>query len=108
VFLVDSRTVGVPLPLTQGKQRDITQTELEEWGKLYPAVDVMQELRKMRGWLLASPSRRKTARGVLKFVHNWLGKAQDQGGGRMTRTTPGGSRNAADADYIGTNLGGGE
>jgi len=57
----------------------ITQSQIDEWKTLYPAVDVMQELRKMKGWLDANPTKRKTKRGILRFVNNWLAKEQDRG-----------------------------
>ena len=34
----------------------------------------------MRGWCLANPSKRKTKRGVKKFINNWLSRQQDRGG----------------------------
>lgn len=49
------------------------------WQELYPAVDVMQELRNMKGWLLANPGKRKTKRGIMKFINTWLAKEQDRG-----------------------------
>ena len=52
---------------------------MDEWSELYPAVDVMQELRKMAGWLDANPSKRKTKRGILRFVNGWLAREQDKG-----------------------------
>lgn len=40
----------------------------------------MQELRKMRGWLDANPTKRKTSRGIRRFVNSWLSRSQDEGG----------------------------
>ena len=57
----------------------IRQAQVDEWSELYPAVDVMQELRKMAGWLDANPSKRKTKRGILRFVNGWLAREQDKG-----------------------------
>lgn len=67
------------LPLNTGDEYPITRSQAEEWGGLYPAVDVMQELRKMRGWLAANPAKRKTARGILRFANGWLAREQDKG-----------------------------
>ena len=39
----------------------------------------MQELRKMKSWLDSNTSRRKTKRGILRFVNGWLSKEQDKG-----------------------------
>lgn len=50
--------------------------------ELYPAVNVMQELRNMQAWLLSNPKRRKTHSGVTRFINAWLAKEQDRGGYR--------------------------
>lgn len=34
----------------------------------------------MRGWLDSNPDRRKTRRGVRRFVNSWLSQEQDKGG----------------------------
>ena len=47
---------------------------------MYPAVDVIQQLRNMRGWLDANPAKRKTKRGINAFIVRWLAKEQDKGG----------------------------
>lgn len=57
----------------------VYQTDVNKWAELYPAVDVMQELRKMAGWCDANPSRRKTKRGVKQFIVGWLAREQDKG-----------------------------
>lgn len=75
------------LPLNTGEEYPITQEMAEEWAALYPAVDVYQELRNMRGWCCANPKNRKTASGIQRFVNRWLSKEQDKGGGRKTPAT---------------------
>jgi hypothetical protein len=56
----------------------ITQKQVDKWSELYPSVDVMQQLRKMCGWLDANPRNRKTKGGILKFVNGWLAREQDK------------------------------
>lgn len=70
------------LPLNDGTQFPIFEKQVEEWSALYPAVDIMQDLRGMKGWLDASPEKRKTKRGILKFIAGWLSRTQDKGGNR--------------------------
>jgi hypothetical protein len=43
-------------------------------------VDVFLELAKMESWLDANPAKRKTKKGIKRFVNSWLSRAQDQGG----------------------------
>jgi len=73
---------------------EVSDSDVQEWSKIYPAVDIKQELRKMKGWLDANPTRRKTRRGVRRFVNNWLSRTQDQGG------TPGYTQKAVQAEII--------
>lgn len=59
---------------------DVLPEDYNRWCELYPAVDVMQELRKMSGWCDSNPTKRKTRRGVRAFITSWLAKEQDRGG----------------------------
>lgn len=68
------------LPLNDGTFHGVIASEVEKYRELYPAVDVMQELRNMVGWLDSNPSRRKTKGGVRKFITGWLSREQDRGG----------------------------
>lgn len=68
------------LPLNDGSLHGITQADVDGYSKLYPAVDVPQEIRKMIGWLNANPAKRKTRRGIKNFVNSWLSREQDKGG----------------------------
>lgn len=76
----DSVPPVVELPLNDGSNFDIFQGQVDQWQALYPAVDVLQQLRNMKGWLLANPKKRKTKAGVLRFVTAWLSREQDKGG----------------------------
>ena len=51
---------------------------IDDWSELYPNVDVMQELRNMKGWCNSNPTKRKTKRGVLRFINSWLAREQDK------------------------------
>ena len=80
----------ISLPLNDGTLYPITQSDIDKWTELYPAVKVISELRKMVGWLDANKDRRKTRKGVLRFVVNWLSGQQDkspQKGAQMVKTT---------------------
>lgn len=72
----------ISLPLNDKTEFDITQKHIDHWGELYPAVDVMQEIRKMKGWLESNPAKRKTRKGIARFITSWLSKEQDKGGVR--------------------------
>lgn len=70
----------ITLLLNTGAEYPITQADVKGWMELYPAVDVMQELRAMKGWCGANPKKRKTAGGIKRFVNSWLAKEQNKGG----------------------------
>lgn len=72
------------LPLNDGTEYPVSQEQCHEWAGLYPAVDVIQQLRQMRAWLIANPRRRKTVRGINGFIVNWLSREQDKSGRKST------------------------
>lgn len=72
----------ITLPLNDGTEYPILPEHVQEWAGLYPAVDVIQQLRAMRGWLLSDPKRRKTKAGILRFVNSWLSREQNRGPSR--------------------------
>ena len=73
------RRKAISLTLNDKTEYWIFEDQITEWKELFPAVDVMQELRKMKSWLDSNTSRRKTKRGILRFVNGWLSKEQDKG-----------------------------
>jgi hypothetical protein len=91
--------VAGTLPLNDNTEYQILKSDEAIWKELYPAVDVRQELRSMKGWLIANPTRRKTKSGIKKFINNWLSKAQNNpkeiGNGQNKQTGIGNSRQAA-------------
>ena len=78
----------VSLPLVGRGEFAVTEAMVAEWASAYPAVDVRQELREMRAWCLANPEKRKTGRGISRFVVAWLGRQQDKGGGGAKPSLP--------------------
>lgn len=71
---------------TGGKEWHLSAAKLEEWRASFPAVSVVDELRKARQWLLDNPKRGKTAPGMSRFLGSWLGRAQDRGAPASQRT----------------------
>lgn len=45
----------------------------------YQTIDVDAEIRKAYAWIAANPDRRKTARGMTRFLTNWMNRAVDRG-----------------------------
>jgi len=77
----DLMIIGLPTNKfnTQQEQYSVTESQLAEWSETYPAVDVDQTLKRIRSWLVNNPSKRKTMRGMGKFIDSWLSREQDRG-----------------------------
>lgn len=89
------------IPLNTGDEFPVTESTTRELAELYPAVDVPQALRNMRGWCLANPKRRKTRGGVMAFINSWLSREQNRGPARAPAQGKGGMRRGGfgDIDY---------
>lgn len=83
----------ITLPLNTGEEYPVFQRNIGEFAELYPAVDVLQAMRGMRGWLLTNPAKRKTKRGINRFINSWLSREQDKGGNRGYYKKPGAEKN---------------
>ena len=70
--------VFIKLPLINGDDYLVTREYARELQGLYPAVNVEQALRSMRGWLDANPRNRKTPRGIKRFITGWIAREQDK------------------------------
>lgn len=70
----------IMLPLNTGEEYPIYQNDIDTFADLYPAVDILQAMRGMKGWLMTNPARRKTKRGIGRFINSWLAREQDKGG----------------------------
>lgn len=66
------------LPLNDGTDHPVKRQEVDQWAELYPSVDVEGELKRMKGWLLASKQKRKTKNGINKFINAWLDREQNR------------------------------
>jgi len=56
----------------------VTEQDVAEYERLYPGLDVRCELRKALAWIRASPDRMKTAKGMPRFIVNWLNRATER------------------------------
>ena len=80
----------VSIPLINKKEFPIFEHHIMDWELAYPAVEPVQELRKMRQWCLSNPRKRKTEKGVRRFITNWLERVQNKGGNKKekSKSTP--------------------
>lgn len=73
----------ISLLLNDKSEYGVFQSDIDEWSSLYPAVNVLQELREMKGWCIANPTKRKTKKGINRFITSWLAREQDKGPSRF-------------------------
>jgi len=69
--------IFITLSLNDNSEFEVTESFLNELKPLYPMVDVEQEFRNMKGWLLGNPKKRKTRTGIKRFITNWLSNKQN-------------------------------
>ena len=67
------------LILNDGSDWKPTEALFAEYVRLYPNVDVKQQFNVMRGWCISNPKKRKTRKGITRFVNSWLSREQDKG-----------------------------
>ena len=76
---------GILIPLNDKSFYDVPGDRIALWKETYLAVDVEQELKKMVAWSHSNPTKRKTRRGVERFINSWLAREQDKGGNKPER-----------------------
>lgn len=65
---------------TGGPEWRLRRVQVEEWQALFPGLDVVAECRHALAWVQASPGRRKTAKGMPKFLVAWFTRSVDRRG----------------------------
>jgi len=76
----------ITMLLNNGDTYEVDQADIIQWEKTYPAINVYQELNAMESWLDANPTRRKTPKGIKRFINSWLARAQDKGGSPQVKS----------------------
>ncbi|MDE5589043.1 MAG: hypothetical protein K2J60_07855 [Acetatifactor sp.] len=90
---------GILLLLNDKTSYNVPEEKITLWKETYPAVDIEQELRRMAAWLDCNPQRRKTRRGINRFINSWLAREQDRGGSkRQKEVSMASGANAYDTD----------
>ena len=87
----------ITITLNDKSEYPVTQEQLDMFITLYPAIDVMRELREIKAWNFANPTKRKTKGGILRHINTWLSNAQNSGGfnNRQGNLSNGGGRQYA-------------
>ena len=62
------------IPLKDGTDYEPDNDFLMELQRAYQGIDLEFQFKKMRIWCLSNASRRKTRRGIKRFINNWLAR----------------------------------
>lgn len=66
----------------------LTQSQIQEWDALFPAMDILACCREAWAWVDAKPSNRKTASGMKSFLTKWITRKVDAGSHRKPPPPP--------------------
>ena len=66
--------------LKNGSQWEPSDEDMVAWQQNFKDVDVFAELGAMESWCDANPSKRKTQKGIKRFINAWLNRARESGG----------------------------
>jgi hypothetical protein len=64
------------------------QSKLDEWKSTFTGIDVESQLRMAAQWLKDNPAKRKTDKGMVKFLGAWLTRVQDSYRGPVAQMQP--------------------
>ena len=69
------------------KEWSLTQTKLDEWQGTYATIDVLGRCKVALQWIKDNPSKRKTARGMPRFLSAWM--ERDSNNPKVPKINPG-------------------
>jgi len=86
--------------LKNGEEYEVQDVDVLQWQKTYKEIDVHLELDKMESWLNANEQKRKTRKGIKRFINSWLNRANEKGGSpiEVTRNKTSTRNTSIDAD----------
>lgn len=64
------------LPCEDGSEYVYPEKYLFAARKAYPLVDITKQFPRARAWLEANPTKKKTRKGMTRFLNSWLSRAQ--------------------------------
>jgi len=85
---IDNTPVIYQLMLNDGSYYDVHQSEIDELKDIYQNVNLEYEFKRMIRWIKDNPTKRKTKRGISKFISSWLDKEQNRYHGNNYKQQP--------------------
>lgn len=91
--------VVITITTNTGEEYPVTQSMVDYWKSLYPSVNIIIELKKMKGWADANQKKRKTSGGMKRFINAWLAKEQNSYHPKQFATASNSFNNFQQNDY---------
>lgn len=66
-----------------GAEWHLSEAQVAEWRQTFPTLDIEAESRKALAWVKANPNKKKTVKGMPRFLLRWFTRAVDSGRGAM-------------------------
>lgn len=76
------------LPCEDGSEYTYPEKYLATARKAYPLVDIPLQIVRARAWLEANPTKKKTRRGMTKFLNSWLDDKQQRAEASRAKDAP--------------------
>ena len=73
---------------TKGETFGVTEEMISQWHETYPDMDIVFEITKAKTWGMDNPTKRKTQRGMRRFLGSWLERAHNRGDRSQTTKIP--------------------
>ena len=74
------------IPLSDGTEWQMPLELYQEYSRIYPSVNVKTAVANMRIWSISNPTKKKTRRGITRFVNSWLEREQNNPRKRSNNT----------------------
>lgn len=78
---IDDEVIKIPTNKnsTRGEFYVVHESQVLEWQKTYPDVDIKKQLQRIKSWNIDNPTRRKTHKGMGRHINAWLLNKQEKG-----------------------------
>lgn len=87
--VVTPPAIVIEIPLIKNGTHRVTEQDVAEYKSTFPAIDVLQTLRRIQLWNKDNPSQRKTPNGIRNHISAWMAKEQNRGGTRRSNGSNG-------------------
>ena len=74
--LAESDPVVITMPTKESKDYGVRASETRLYLETYPLINILGELKIMRAWLIANPTKQKTYKGMPRFINGWLSRIE--------------------------------